>query len=265
MARTRSTDDTKKARARADAEKVFEGKAAAPTPEAKARILPDFANILGVAPAQLAAHVKKIEEHKTALASQNALLRNAYKDAEKDGINLKVFKDMLKLRALDGATSELYLKQFTAMVSLQVDGAAKILQLIPDDPAQEKTPEQAQKDGRLAGLGGKGTQDCPYSAGSALGQAWLKGMHEGHAESGLKLAPGGEDGAKNAAWEAGAQAAREGKPKSACPFADDAFAFHAWVDGWASTKAAIEAPKKPRARKAKPAQLDLEAGAEAVH
>lgn len=116
-------------------------------------------------------------------ATANA--RNAFKNAEKAGVNLKIYKlvrDWLKLSEEEWAATKATILRYCGFLNLPI--GTELSLALGGSEQEEPTDfvDKAYREGKQVGLAGGNMKDCPHTAATASGQAWLRGYGDGQRE-----------------------------------------------------------------------------------
>lgn len=136
-----------------------------------------------------AVNLAKIKDANEALQVAKNSHQSVIKHAEAKGIHLAAAKKALKIKKsgkVDAIVSELS-ATLEYLFILGVPLEKKQLELFRVEDPRAPVVDRAKQHGRLTGILGGGTGECPHDLSTAAGQAWMEGFNGGTEERKLVL------------------------------------------------------------------------------
>lgn len=136
-----------------------------------------------------AVNLAKIKDANEALQVAKNNHQSVIKHAEAKGIHLAAAKEALKIKK-SGKIETVVSKLSATLEYLFILGVPldkKQLELFRVEDPRAPLVERAKQHGRLTGILGGGTSECPHDLSTAAGQAWMQGFHGGIEERKLVL------------------------------------------------------------------------------
>lgn len=139
--------------------------------------------------AVVAVNLAKIKDANEALQVAKNSHQSVIKHAEAKGIHLAAAKEALKIKK-SGKVETIVAKLKATLEYLHILGVGlekKQLEMFRVEDPLAPIEERAKQHGRLTGILGGGTSECPHDLSTKAGQAWMQGFHGGTEERKLVL------------------------------------------------------------------------------